>query len=350
VTTAFMTGRVSRSVAWRLAAVVLPSVLAVVLVAGLFYYGELGREAPRVTLIVAAALTLASVAMAWLNATYFAERLSRLARVTGQDHEGSGRTDEFDRIERAVGNLGSALSAAEREKARSDAIAAARLHDQATMLAGVVSDSIAQLDQVRLPLQILLESPFGELNENQEELLRDARAAADAIDTALRRLGQVADIDRDAFVSQQELVQVNDVVRSVLPLARAAADRRGARTQTELEPGLPRVVADRARLAEALSLFVTDASSAAGPAAPLRIATMRDGGGGAFIRIAPVGTAAQSTSGGAAGDDARGPSSNEPALLGGATSSFLVASRLVGAQGGEVAIEGDELTLRVGRR
>src|SRR6185436_10242224 len=108
-------------------------------------------------------------------------------------------------------SLGSALSASEAERAKSNAMAAARLHDEATMLAGVVADSLAQLDEVRLPLHILLESRFGELNENQEELLRDARAAADAIDVALRRLGQVADADRGALAVQPELVQINDV-------------------------------------------------------------------------------------------------------------------------------------------
>lgn len=64
------------------------------------------------------------------------------------------------------------------------------------MLPGAVADSLSQLDQVRLPLQILLESPFGELNDDQEELLRDARAAADGIDAALRRVGRMADIVR----------------------------------------------------------------------------------------------------------------------------------------------------------
>jgi hypothetical protein len=317
----------SRSVALRLAAGVVPSVLAVGLLVGLFYYGRQNIGIPHIMLGVAAALTLASVAIAWQNATYFAERLARLARATSPVSDG-GRTDEFDRIERVVGNLGSALSASEAERARTDAIAAARLREQATMLAGVVADSIGQLDQIRLPLQILLESPFGELNENQEELLRDARGAADAIDVSLRRLAQVADIDRDELPVQHELVQVNDVVRSVLPLARAAAERRGARTETALEPGLPRVLADRARLAEAVTLFVTDASEDAGPARSLSVATARDGSR-AIIRIAPVSERVRA----------------EPQ----AVPPIILASRLITAQGGDVAIESDAVVLRIGR-
>jgi signal transduction histidine kinase len=232
----------------------------------------------------------------------------------------------LDRIERAVGSLGSALSASEAERARTNAEAAARLRDQATMLAGVVSDAIAQLDGVRLPLQILLESPFGELNENQEELLRDARAASDAIDVGLRRLAQVADVDRDALPVQKELVQVNDVVRSVLPLARAAAERRGARTEAVLEPGLPRVLGDRTRLAQALTLFVTDAAEAAGPESPLMITTVRDGSH-ALIRISPPHQRASETDG---------------------TTALILASRLIGAQGGSATVGASEILLRVG--
>jgi signal transduction histidine kinase len=343
MTAAFFRQRVSRSIAWRLGAGVLPAILAIGLVAGLFYYGEYGREAPRMMLMVALVLTIVSVVAAWANARYFADRLARLAQSTSEVSSGSERTDEFERIERAVGKLGSALSAAEAERVRSDQVAAARLTEQATMLAGVVRDTIAQLDQVRLPLQILLSSPFGELNENQEELLRDARAAADAIDVALRRLGQVADIDRDALPVQRELVQINDVVRSVLPVARAAAERRGARTETVLEPGLPRVVADRARLAEALALFLADSAARADPSTSLRISTAR-AGSRAEIRIAP------------ASGTSHTPASKVPVDVGAPEDEFpradttplILASRLISAQGGAVSIDDGALTVRVG--
>ncbi len=337
MTVTLISPTVSRSVAWRLAAGVLPSVLAVGLVIGLFYYGQAGRAAPELILLVATILTLVSVVVAWINSRYFADRLARIARSTEDASGVHGPTNELDRIERAVGTLGSALSASEAERARTNAQASARLEQQATMLAGVVSDAISQLNDVRLPLQILLESPFGELNENQEELLRDARAASDAIDVALRRLGQVADIDRDALAVQRELVQVNDVVRSVLPLARAAAERKGARTETELEPGLPRVLADRTRLAEALTLFAVEAAERTGPDVPLKISTMRDGVR-AIIRITPTVARTQQS-----GDAS--PSSTDAAA---AAAAIILASRLIGALGGEAAIDNSGIVLHVG--
>jgi len=347
MSTVFGSHRVSRSVAWRLAAGVLPSVLGVGLLIGLFYYGQLNRAAPEMILLVAAVLTLGSIAIAWYNASYFAERLARLTRTTRRAPVVGESADEFDRIEQAVGSLDSALTASEAERARLGAIAAARLHDQATMLAGAVSDSIAQLDQVRLPLQILLESPFGELNDNQEELLRDARAAADAIDVALRLLGQVADVDRGALAVQLELVQVNDVVRSVLPLARAAAERNGARTETTLEPALPRVVGDRARLAEALSLLVSAAAGRADHERPLVVSTAREGSR-ALIRISPRG--AQARNGRPTAADAGTQGGTSPGEDSPSDATFVLASRLIEAQGGEAAVTADGQEIRVGRK
>jgi len=347
MTPAFISRRVSLAIAWRLAAGVLPSVLAVGLVVGLFYYGEMGRQAPRIILVLASILTAVSVVVAWANARYFADRIARLARATDLSSAGSGRTDEFDRIERAVGDLGSALSAAEADRARQNAIAAAHLRDEATMVAGVVNDSLAQLDEVRLPLHILLESRFGELNENQEELLRDARAAADAMDVALRRLGQVADADRGALPVQLELVQINDVVRSVLPLARAASERQGAHVEATFEPGLARVKADRARLAEALALLMTDAARETGPRVPLVISTSRDGSA-AIIRIAPAfhGAISRDAVFQAGPEPAQHPADNPVEVA--RTKASILALRLITAQGGALSVDGGAHKLRVG--
>ncbi len=213
------------------------------------------------------------------------------------------------------------------------------------MVAGVVSDSLAQLDDVRLPLHILLENKFGELNENQEELLRDARAAADAIDVALRRLGQVADADRGALPMQLELVQINDVVRSVLPLARAASERQGARVETSFEPALARVMADRARLAEALALLTTEAARETSAQTPLEITTTRDGMA-AIIRIAPVVRPDSETVAESSGVDPLRPDNGGTVAH---TNASILASRLIAAQGGVLSIDGDGLKLRIGR-
>jgi signal transduction histidine kinase len=313
----------------------LPSLLAVLLAVGLAYYGEYNRAAPGLIVFSAGVLAIASLVVTWLNTRYLAARIVRLTEAIPNNANGIGApggADEFDQIERAVGHLGSALSASEAERARANAAAATRLRDEATMLAAVVHDTMAQLDEVRLPLHILLETRFGELNENQEELLRDARNASDAIGTALRRLALVADADRGALSMQRELVQVNDVVRAILPLARAAAERQKARVETSLEPGLPRVLADRARLAEALTLLAVDAATRARPDRPLGLTTRREIAG-VSVTITPS----------AAVQSGEAAATKSPDVGGG-----ILARRLIAAQGGMMEDDQTALVVRLG--
>jgi signal transduction histidine kinase len=348
VTTNFIRRHGYVSVGKRLFVGLLPALLAVLVTAGLAYYGEYGRAVPGIILGTASVLSIASLVVTWINTRYLSARINRLTgSMPESDAERAGESDEFDRIERVVDHLGSALSASEAERARVNTAAAARLRDEATMLAAVAHDSIAQLDEVRLPLHILLETRFGDLNENQEELLRDARNAADAMGAALRRLAQVADADRGALAVQRELVQVNDVVRAVLPLARAAAERQGARVDVTLEPGLPRVRADRARLAEALTLFTSDAAAATGAERPLVVATARRPGVGIEISIAPNANAAPkvATTGPTPADepDATGVSRDPDGSVGG----IMLARRLISIQGGSTADDAGAYLIRL---
>jgi signal transduction histidine kinase len=246
----------------------------------------------------ASALAVALLVVTWGNSRRLANR--------------AGSSDRADRIERVADPPGSASEAAD-----------ARLREHATMLSATVRSALAQLDEVRLPVHILLEAKFGDLNDNQEELLGTARDAADAMDSALRRLAQVADADRGVLPVQRELVQVNDVVRAVLPLARAAAERREARLDVSLEPGLPRVMADRVRLAEALALLTEAATSTVGPERPLRVSTAREQRQ-AVVSIAP------------------------PRADGSADHDVVLARRLVEAQGGTVEQRPDVVRIRVG--
>jgi signal transduction histidine kinase len=284
---------------------------------------------------VAAILSLVSLVVTWLNARYLSDRIMRLTGSMPESATGDhAASDEFDRIERVVGHLGSALTASKAERERLNAAASARLEEEATMLAAVAHDSIAQLDGVRLPLHILLETRFGDLNENQEELLRDARTAADAMGAALRRLAQVADADRGALTVQRELVQVNDVVRAILPIARSAAERNGATVEVSLEPGLPRVWADRARLAEALTIVASQAAEATGSELPLVITTGRQPTGGVELTIAPD---RQRT-------DTLGASVTP---IEGRAGGLIAAQRLISAQGGTMQADATGYAIRL---
>jgi signal transduction histidine kinase len=191
------------------------------------------------------------------------------------------------------------------------------------MLGATVRDALAKLDEVRLPLHILHDAPFGELNENQEEMIETARAAADAMDDVLRRLMVCSDVDRDAFSVLLERVSLNDVLRGVLPMLRASGERRGAQLQVDLDPALPKVMADRTRVAEAVALLGADAASATGESGVLRLASgSRDGY--VWLSVSPVDVA------------------SEPSAL-----QQMLAARLLTAQGGAMVVAGQGVELRL---
>ncbi len=266
--------RIRLTVGQRLLLGLAPSLLAIALVLAMAYYGEIGREAPEYVVAGSALLALVSLLLTWSNTRYLVGRLRRLGRSDRvgevQSNGNDSSDDDLDRIEGTVARLTVSL-----EGARADAHQLEqRLQEQATMLSATVRGIAAQVDEVRLPLHILLDARFGEVNENQEELLVSARAGADAMDASLRRLATVGDADREALTPRLEPVSLNDTMRAVLPMVRASADRRGVRVVLQLEPALPSVWANRSALAEAIALLVTRAVGARSSGDTLTIETL----------------------------------------------------------------------------
>lgn len=280
--------RVRVAVGQRLLLGLAPALLALVLVVPLAYYGEIGRKAPEYVIGGAALLAFVSLIVTWANTRYLVRRLQRIGRGGGELVTTS-TMDDLDRIELEVQRLKAALSTAQREGVADHQRLEARLHQQATMLAATLRGVTAQVDEVRLPLHILLDARFGDLNENQEELLVSARTAADSIDGAIRRLGIVADADRDALSVRPEPVEPNEVVRAVLPMVRASAERRGATVDIALEPALPRAWANRAALAESVALISTLAAEQTTGTGALSISTI-SAAHTCAIRIGPIDT------------------------------------------------------------
>jgi signal transduction histidine kinase len=185
----------------RLFLAVIPAVLGVLTVAALVYWGEYGRQAPIAIVVTAAVASLISLAVAWYNTRYVAQRIERLAaeakavrrsmaeagveamRAAGL---GDARPDELESIERLIERLSGAAVSAERSAREREAAAEARARQHDALLRDMVSELARSVDEIRLPLHILLENRFGDLNENQEEMLGAARAAAEATDERLR--------------------------------------------------------------------------------------------------------------------------------------------------------------------
>ncbi|HEY5022167.1 MAG TPA: hypothetical protein VII30_06735, partial [Gemmatimonadaceae bacterium] len=246
---------------------VIPSVVGLFTVAGLAYWGQYAHRAPELVVWAAGAATILSLGVAWWNTRYVARRVERLASAKGGNEE----TDELDVIEQRVESLGEAATAAKADAARAAADAGRRNIEYATLLAEAATSASKQLAEARLSLHVLQDNHFGELNDNQEEMIGAAREATEAAEVELNHLREIADIDRGALALRRDLVKPGEIIRSLLPLLNAQATKQGVRILSELEPALPRAVGDRGRLQDALGLILKDAVRYAVPGTTISI-------------------------------------------------------------------------------
>ncbi len=114
-----------------------------------------------------------------------------------------------------------------------------RLQEYAALLAEAASAVARHLDEVRLPIHILLENHFGQLNENQEEMLAAARAAAEAASVELGRLREIAELDRGVLNFRRDRVRVGDLLRALEPQLEADGERTGVRVSIDVAAGTP---------------------------------------------------------------------------------------------------------------
>lgn len=259
------------SVATRLFLSTVPAILGVFTVAGLAYWGRYDRQAPHVLVITAVIASVGSLIMAWMNTRYVARRVERLAAAS------SGTGDELDRIEQSVERLTAELDHIKSETEAHEAQAGQKLREYAALLANATSDAMKQLDEARLPLHILLDNKFGDLNENQEEMLAAARAAVEHADGRMRRLREIVDIDRGQLTLRRDPVRTGDLIASLLPGLNAQGQEAGVEITTDVAPALPRVTGDRAKLQEACNLLLSERVRALPPGSRVEISAEPSG-------------------------------------------------------------------------
>jgi two-component system, OmpR family, sensor histidine kinase BaeS len=238
----------------RLFLAVIPAVIGVLTVAGLAYWGQYAHTAPHIVVLIAAIAAIGSLVVAWFNARYVAQRIAQLAAKV----EMNPGLDELDAIETVVDRYASALKDAESRRAKAQQAADLRIREHGDLLTKVSSTVEKGLDEIRLPLHILLENRFGDLNENQEEMLETARTAAENATADVRRLAEIAELDRGALTLRSDRIHLADVLQALRPTIESEAVRGGVRVETEAAPALSPVSGDRGRLQEALALILTD--------------------------------------------------------------------------------------------
>jgi signal transduction histidine kinase len=238
----------------RLFLAVVPAVLGVLLVAGLAYWGQYAHAAPEIVIVIAGVAAVGSLVMAWYNARFVAQRIAQLAAKV----DAKSGLDELDAIETVVDRYTSALADAESQRVKAQQAADLRIREHGELLTQVATAMSKGLDEIRLPLHILLENRFGDLNENQEEMLETARTAAEHSSADMRRLAEIGELDRGALSLRSDRIHLADVMQSLRPTVDGEGARVGVTVEMEVAPALQPVTGDRGRLQEALALVLAD--------------------------------------------------------------------------------------------
>jgi len=238
----------------RLFLAVTPAVISVLAVAGLAYWDRYAHAPPHIVVVIAAIGALGSLVMAWYNTRYVAQRIAQLAAKV----DATSGLDELDAIETVVDRHTSALRDAESRRVQAQQAADLRIREHGELLSQVASMVSKGLDEIRLPLHILLENRFGDLNENQEEMLETARTAAEHVHADVRRLAEIGELDRGALTLRSDRIHIADVMQSLRPTVDSEGAKVGVRVEVEVAPALPPVTGDRGRLQEALALVLAD--------------------------------------------------------------------------------------------
>jgi signal transduction histidine kinase len=217
---------------------------------------------PEWLVVMAGIATITSLIFAWTNARYVTRRVERLASASSAQRSSAAATprspDELETIEGAVHDLSTAVGKAEAARQAEQTTLRDRQRAYADLLSLASRDALKRLDEIRLPLHILLENHFGDLNENQEEMLGSARAAAEQAGDAFQRLEEIADLDRGTIVMRRDRVRPADLVAGVLPALVAEGQQCEVRVTAEVAPALQSILGDRGRLQLALELLLHD--------------------------------------------------------------------------------------------
>jgi signal transduction histidine kinase len=324
----------------------LPVIPSIVVLLALAYWGRYAEQVPTAFLLVVGCAVGLAAAVSWANVRFVTAAIRRIAQSAAEPmttEHGVVASAETSVLEPAI--AGAAI-AAERNRRTGDALSQlegfvsglqlrarestaetervtldaqrARIVQTQVMLS-VARASRASLDDVRVPLHILLDNHFGELNDNQEELLGNAKIAADRMEEELRALQGIADLDAGTRTFRSDRVRPPDLMRSIEPQLQATADRQRITLRTMFAPDAPSCRCDSAEWRSALLIVIRAAIANSQKDAAIELELLRvDGRTCCVVR-------------GAAG--------------GRSTVQELYASRVIAADGGQVVWDGRELQI-----
>ncbi len=279
-------------VATRLNLAILPAIVGLAVVAALAYWGVRGRQAPELIVGLALLATLGSALLSWRSTRFVSRRVGELAsefRAIGLALPPETSGDEFEELVRVRDSVRVLAEERQMDRERSAAIVRKAESDRKThdvLLESIATTISSQLEDARLALHILQTSPFGELNENQEELVSAARQASEDADRDLRRFKRLMSLSSAQRDATRESIPLPLLLEPSLAIAGARAQERGISLSVISDRNLAPAFVERVSAQEAMSLIFTALIETLSSGADVRV-TSGEFPGEIALRIEP---------------------------------------------------------------
>jgi hypothetical protein len=142
------------------------------------------------------------------------------------------------------------------------------------MVADTVAAAERALGEARVPIHILLTTQFGNLNENQEEMLGAAQVALDQLASELRVLRTLAEPEIVEELNEDRVARIGEILRDLEPQLRDQSARSGVILGIAIQPGIAPVRGSVVKLRDAIRLALADEIRYAIPGSNLAIDAM----------------------------------------------------------------------------
>jgi PAS domain S-box-containing protein len=130
---------------------------------------------------------------------------------------------------------------------------------KANFLSTVSHELRTPLTSVLATLELLLQGSLGELNQDQREFIKTSKEQGEFLSELIDNLIDLSSLESNKMELVKEPVDIETVVSDMSSFANESARTKSLKFSLDVEPNLPRIIADRKKIERMLKILLSNA-------------------------------------------------------------------------------------------
>ena len=130
---------------------------------------------------------------------------------------------------------------------------------KANFLATVSHELLTPLTTVLATLELLLQRDLGELNQDQQEFIKTAKEQGELLSELINNIIDLSILESNQMELVTESVAIESVIFDVSAFAKESAQAKNLQFSLDVEPNLPKMIADRKKIERMLKILLSNA-------------------------------------------------------------------------------------------